>query len=645
MAARIAEGLLTAHLFLGACFVLGSSLIPVIDSPGEQKTRAQALMAAASLTCIGVAALGFVLLVLAFIGALTPWAMLAALLAVYSVATVIYRRSPFSLNYWKARWDLLVRACDGGALIVYYCALLMSAPAVLPNVGGDPIHYHLAYAQDWASAGKLVIDPLLRFPFYASNFLLFDAALISVKAIAFINFITWAMGMLTGLAIYAAVRTIIDAAYVSRWNGLIAVSLALAVIASPVYWRWMVTAYMDVPIGALALFTLLCMYQAVLLRSPAWIFGAAVVGAYLVGCKPSFLLLLPAILVGLLLTGRRIGLRRSVIFITLALGIALASPWYIRNVVLAGDPMPPAINLALYGRDGFIDKSEWKGIQEDLATHKSPAALASLPFRAYFEPLTMDFREYGVSALMLALFIPIAFTALWFATGKRLDFEISLFLAALCILVAYWFGISSLLRYALILFPVLAICLAFCLAQVIRGRPRLLPVAAIIALTAMLPSPGASNWYVERYRNDYRYASAVFTGDDAYARVNDEGYKEEQFAVRTLKQRGISGVVYVIGGATEYFFRRDGYRTAGDWVGPGGWFRLYRAIDASKASEFLKQLGSKAVLIDPAFMAAGLDGPLESQLESDGYCVVAVPDSDYKLLIQDGTCSTGVAVR
>jgi hypothetical protein len=319
---------------------------------------------------------------------------------------------------------------------------------------------------------------------------------------------------------------------------------------------------------------------------------------------------------------------------------AVSAPWYVRNIVFTGDPMPPAVNLALHGYDGFIDKSEWKGIQEDLNTSKSPSAFVSLPARAYFQALSMDFREYGASALILLLFMPAIYVVIAFGLGWRMRDGTILFSFILCVLICYWFGISSLLRYALILMPILAVACAFCIAPfTLRFRfGGALVVAAAFAV--VLPSPSSISWYRERYSNFYRHVSQVYRDDDNYYRNNNEGYREEEFASAQLRHLKISGTVYIIGGAVEYFFRKNGFLTAGDWVGPAGWFRLYRAIDAGTSVQFLDSLNVNAVLVNPDFMFGALSGPFGRQLVSSGFCKMQIPQSRYLLYIRYADCNS-----
>lgn len=597
-------------------------------------------------TCmLGASVTGLLILLLAAVGLLAPLYVAVAIAAAFAAASICWKSSPLSRSYWGTR-ALVLRACwDIPSLIVYLVMVVEALPAIIPNVGGDPIHYHLAYAEDWARAGKLTIDPFLRFPFYASNFVLFFATFFTMHADAFINFLCWLTGLLTALGIYAFSRNVLDERHKNNWSAAASIFLTVAVVASPVYWRWMDTAYMDVPIGALALFATLALYLGAEERDPAWLFSAAVIAGYMMGIKASFLLLVPVFGVAIFATARYVAAPRKVLWAALTLLILTSSPWYIRNFALAGDPSPPAFNLALYGHDGLEDKSEWAAIGADLFTTKTPRALFLLPARAFKDAQTsMDFREYGVAALIVLLYVPGAWLLVRFALGRKIEFGQALFIAMLCIFTAYWFAISTILRYGLLLYPTLAVCCAICARPLVTRWPKAAAAVAVVAFFLMIPTPASRQWYWERYSVFYRGVAQVYTGDDTYLRKFDNGYSEEQFTASLMKQRRLPGRVYALGGDVQYFFRQDGIMSAGDWGGPAGYFRLYRAVDAGLASEYMRSLNVDAVLVDPRMVIGGLGVPLERQLTSAGYSLVDIPQSSYRLyVLQHASHAAGAA--
>ena len=118
---------------------------------------------------------------------------------------------------------------------------------------------------------------------------------------------------------------------------------------------------------------------------------------------------------------------------------------------------------------------------------------------------------------------------------------------------------------------------------------------------------------------------------------NDDGYPDEQIAAAWMRSHGYAGNVYVISNnAFDYYFRRNGVLSIGNWTGPAGWFRLLQAIDAGEAAEFLNGLGTRAVFLSPQqLIDAGIEHVLVEQLESAGYREVPLtPRSGYHLYVR-----------
>src|ERR1700758_4436817 len=86
---------------------------------------------------------------------------------------------------------------------VYVILLAAAPPAGLPPTVADSVIYHLAYAVEWAISGRIHVDPFLRFPYYANNFLLLYSASFVLKLGAYCQFLTWLCGLLTCLGILA----------------------------------------------------------------------------------------------------------------------------------------------------------------------------------------------------------------------------------------------------------------------------------------------------------------------------------------------------------------------------------------------------------------------------------------------------------
>lgn len=622
---HLVQGLAVAHVTLLIFFLIGSAAFPWCDE-AQQRVRSSRATMRVTCTCgLGAAIAAVTLFCIGSIGWLTPPGIAISLAVVFAAACAWRRVSPLRASFWRARWTAL-RACASVPLAVVYAVMLAVATrAVIPEGTGysDAIYYHLAYAQDWANAGRLVVDPYMAFIFYANNFVLFFAGWIVAHAGAFVQFLTWSFGLLGALALYAGVE---DTAPEERrgWGVAIGLLAVAALVFTPIFLDYSVLGYIDVPIGATALLAVVALQLGLRESRTDWLFASAAVGGFLIGMKASFLVLLPVFAVALAWAALVAGARRAAFAGVLAVLCAVSAPWYVRNLVLAGDPIAPTLNIALYGRDGLWKTIEWNGLWNDMATSKSPRAFLTLPLRAYLRPASLDFREYGTSALVLFLYVPaiVMLTALALRRKPPPAIAVPIFVAT--VLVLYWFVTTSLLRYALLFYPLLALCAGMLLVELAQRVPRAAPLAVALAAVAALPpftSLAPDGDFVQNDLLSDAHAFAHYRGEQAFLAANDDGYADEQIAAAWMRGHGYSGNVFVISdNAFDYYFRRNGVTSIGNWTGPAGYFRLLQAIDAGEAAEFLNDLGTKGVFFShQQLLDAGIEHVLAEQLRKAGY--------------------------
>lgn len=645
---RASEGLLTAHLGLLCSFLVGAALFPWCDwDDARRLDAAQTMLRVIATTGFGLAIFGFAAFALASAGAFKPWIYFPFVAALSVGGSCLWKQKPLSARYWRGRWAALSGCWDLGALIVYYVLVVLAFPAIIGNLGGsDAVGYHLVYGYEWAKTGHLVIDPFLRLPFYASNFILLFAVLMSMHLDMLANFLSWATALLTALGVYSASRIALGNRLSPLEAAISATALALSVVFSAAYLRWMDTAYIDTAIGAFALFALLCVVIALAERRYQWLAVGALTAGFLMGMKGSFFVLGPVFLLVLVIALRQLkpGLRATCV--VLALLVVSAAPWYARNLVLAGDIAPPAFNVALFGRDGLMTKGEWQQNQADLSTPKTPIAVAALPARAFFRAQNRVFREYGVTGLMLLLYVPILAVVVLFAIGRPIDGPLLISAVYVTLLVGYWVATSSLLRYATLFYPSLAVALALTIATILPVRRFTGLIATVVCALTLIPGPDTANFYHETFSSHFRYLADAYKSDDYYLDRFSPDYRESRFVAALMKDSKQTGRVYMLGPRVQYNFAADGIQAIGDWMGPAGFFRLYRAVDARKGAAFMRELDVDAVLITPDKVLGGLGVPLERQLRSGGYCEVEIPQSNDRLFVSfAGRCARGISQK
>jgi len=158
----------------------------------------------------------------------------------------------------------------------------------------------------------------------------------------------------------------------------------------------------------------------------------------------------------------------------------------------------------------------------------------------------------------------------------------------------------------------------------------------------ILPSAGSAAYYRETYDSQFRYIPVSYLDDKFYLEHFGDQYEEAMFVAGTMRRLGIDRV-YMLGPRVGYFFADAGVSAVGDWVGPAGYYRLYRAIGAGEAADYLRDIDVAAVLVDPKRVIGGLDVPLERQLRENGFCDVPVPGEKLLLLVRSArACQTDV---
>lgn len=629
---RLFEGLLFAHAFVLASYALGASIL----WPRERADSSAAAMLRVVCTCaFGMSVYGLALFFLALAGLFSLPFLAGAFVALVLAGALLRKQSPFTAGYWRVRLADLAQCWDLPFLAAYYCLLALGMLAVLPDPGSDPVLYHLPYATDWARAGGLVIDPFLRYPFYAANYTLFFAALLAAHGDSFVNFLTWIGAVLTGLGVYASARVFLQTTLGYWWAALAALGLMLSVVLSPAFVHWLASSYIDIPLGGFALCSVLCIQLAFIERDRRWLVPFAVTAGFLIGMKAAFLALVPVFALAGLVAARmlRTSLRHALgIFFILCI---CAAPWYVRNVILAGDPYPPIGNIVLHGEDGFMSKSEWNTIQLDLGSSRSVQAFVTLPVRAFTQATShQDFRDYGVTFLIVLLFVPLIIVLVEWAFFGRYNPAATISVLVLAGFIVFWFGTSTFLRYGLPLMPLLAVSLAATAAPLLRRGP-VQVLAVILALACTVPSSGSTEYLKQTYLR-YKALPVYYTDEDAFLRSFEAGYVEEEFTAAVFRKNKLEGRVYTFGGGNfgaSYYFRRNGLVDVGDWVGPGSFYRLSAAIDAHQAVQYFDDLNVQAVEIGSAALA-GLGVPLKDQLLEAGFCALRVPGTTSQLLVR-----------
>jgi hypothetical protein len=603
-------GLIVAHVVWLFFFTTGQ-LLWKSRPDNSQPVRLDTLVIT---SVAGMALSGFGLLLLGFAHLLNPFGLAGLLISEAALFRLLKRGNWLSLIFWRRIVQDFLKGWTFSALSIYVLFLALGIPAILPPMRGDPVSYHLAYAADWANAGRIYVDPFLRFPYYANNFLLFDSAFFILKLGDYCHFLTWLCGLLTCLGVLAffAPSELPSANAPQRrhlvfFEFLIPLSLAL----SPVFLQYLNSGYVDVPIGLFILVSVLCVYKTLSHGLFAW--ELAVIAAFCVGTKPTLIGHLPFFVVSLLLASATRLPRREIALLVIAL-VGLSLPWYIRNLWEAHDPTPPTFNLLFDHPDPIFSQADaaWiylTGKESDL---KNPVRLLSLPFQYFIGPGRSPFGRDGVSAAILLLYAPVVFLFVFLFYRKRWDVPrrfIYLSVAVPYFAIPWFYSADG--RHALHWYPVLVAwigaVISFICLRALRdwdSRRATWIRIATAAFCCVLIVPSPTHGSVEFYRNYYRETSE-FAGMDGdrkrYLEKNVRGYQAVEAVIKTLlSEHKQQTHVLVMEGITlpHFQFRKDAnIKSVGDWFGPARYWDLYSEVTEGEGClSYLNRLNISAVI-------------------------------------------------
>jgi hypothetical protein len=613
-------GLAVAHFAWFYFFTTGQLLRPRVSDGADCISLSDLVISSVA----GMALSGFGLLFLGFTGLLNGFGLFGALLLEGLLFWLLKGDNWLSWTFWRTTFHGFVKAWTSSAFFIYVLLLVLGIPAVLPPTFADSVTYHLAYAVDWANAGHIYVDPFLRFPYYANNFLLLYSALFILNLGNYCHFLTWLCGLLTCLGILAffcpvksdlaAARPLVRSHFYPQ-QFLIPLSVALC----PVFLRYLNTAYVDVPIGLFLLVAVLCAY-----RTPShrpFERELVVIAAFCAGMKLTLIGHLPFFIISLFVVSAR-RLRPRQIALLSVLLVALSLPWYARNLIAAHDPAPPIFNFYFNRPDPVFTKADANLYIGDTITDRRPLHLLLLPFQFFADPTSESFREWGISAMIVLLYAPILFLGVqpFFWQRWRTPHRLTYLSAAVTYLAFPWF-FSSLGRYLLHWYPALAAWVGVVVSQVcVRADAlwnshlaiwtmRVATVAlcgALIIPSLSLFTPASKRAPLWLYRD---YYAATFDlsrlgGDrERYLKKHLPGYLASEAVIETLASEHKKQTRVLALGTQRlhfYFRKKANIVSVGDHFGPARYQDLFLELDDSDSClPYLTRLDISAVIIPP----------------------------------------------
>lgn len=587
----------------GALFALTGSLVRAFISPraeplGNGAAVATIVLDAATgmaiFACFGFAA--------GIAGLLYPATFFVGLAAIVAASGRL-AFPMWTATFWRGRFAVVRRAVSPAVVLILVAAVVIGFEAAIPDPGSDATTYHMVYAVDWAHAHALSVDPWIRAPYYANNWLLLDAWLISLGGEIFGSALTLLAGTLSLLGIFAYVLVMSDeGSQRARLPVMVAGLLAAAALAlCPAFLSVVDLAVVDVPMGFVFLACVLSIAMTLRRREAIYPVQLLLCGAFLIGMKISLIAFFPllAVALGIALVG--IGASRRRIAMALLIFTVLASPWYVKNFVQAGDPIAPTLNLALHGVDPHWSRADAQGALSDLKSHEGgPLARMAIPFDLAMEPAAWQYRVPGVTLLVLLIGVPGLVAAFALVRRERMNIDAATVAAAAMIVyaVGYWTATSYLGRYALLFYPALA-AFAGGLAVTALGRfPRVIWAAPALMLFFALPSAASTPYYgiVARVNGDFE---RNYHDRETWLepRMFDYPAVETVSALIQRKHRTDLRVYRTFINVDRLYFKDRGITVLGDNFGPDRFADLEHAVFADELAAYVARFKIGAFVV------------------------------------------------
>jgi hypothetical protein len=324
-----------------------------------------------------------------------------------------------------------------------------------PAAGSDPLTYHLPYARFYLEQGGLAVNETLRFPFHAHNLnLLYAAALMrpySIESPALAQMLHAAMGWLSLLGVYGATRMWRD------WPSALLVVLAVLLLDEFVF--SFSAAFVDngVMLFVTGAFVAVARWQQN--GDQGWLWLAALLIGTAMGTK--YLGAWFTVPLGLCVLWHSRNLRLAIRFTVLVSATGLF--WYLRSWWLVGNPLHPFAG-ELFGYSIWT-AHDLQGQMRELGSHglaKTWQNLLLLPWKMF-----TDWHRFngasGNAGWLIGLFMASCLLLPWQRSVLR-----PIHLTCLVYLV-FWFSSSQVIRYLMIILPLMSLCAVLVWADVLAG--------------------------------------------------------------------------------------------------------------------------------------------------------------------------------
>jgi len=537
-------------------------------------------------TALGIGTLAMLVFILGSVGLLRPIVLLIVALAVIAVSFPkrqgweheLYSRIQRVRQLSKRQITIGVLALLG-VVVVFGPLLLLS---LYPPTAWDSTSYHLPIAKLYVKSQGLVVAQFLRYPLFPQlGEMLFTVALI------FSDAVSAQLTQLAMLVVLLAGCVAFCERFFSRrcglWAGAMIMSYPLIVWSASV-------AYIDVTLMTFVFFSIYAFEIAIRENDKKWFILCGTFAGFAAGTKYTALFFAGIIGLLLIIDAFQKKTVRGVVVYALSF-LLVASPWYVRNLVIARNPVWPFLS------DVF---GYWLWNPDDLRRQMQDLTYAHVVGRSVIDFLRLPYdlamrislyhSEAPFSPLFLAL--PLGFLRINHPTIRRLLLIAFSFLG-------FWFFTTQIPRYLLPALPLFCVPTAWALDLMLarirlwgkKGELLVRPLFALICV-ALFASPG---WIyaVERLK-ELGPVPVSPQQQDAFLASRLPTYKAYAF-LNSLK--GSNYVLYALYDENMAFFAKGVFM--GDHFGVARYSDVLTPdVNGKVLYERLRQLGANYLLVN-----------------------------------------------
>lgn len=458
---------LTHYLALGVLSLLAHLIGRKVTARVAYQTP---LEAACFSIAVGLGVISFALFFLGLLHLLHPAFCVALIAAGFLWSHSVWRSWPARLRLLRLR-DLLRFWWILPLLAVLLPFLVLP---LYPATDWDATQYHLAVAKIYTRQHAVVFTPYLRYPvfpntaqmLFAGALLLFDEVLAHQIQLLMLSTIVLAL-IAFGTRHFTIRAGVLGAA---------------AVLGSPLMIFLGSTAYVDASLMLFVFLSCYAFWNWWETRSTSWLVLAGVFSGLAFGVKYSAAFFPLVFCLALLWRGRK---ERKVapVFVLAGAALLTASPWLLRSIYYAGNPLFPFFEEFFTGIFGArqVDTEGFRGMGYAslwVGAGRSLRALLSLPWNFVFHQ-EVFLPEAPVSTFCFAFF-PL--TVVFAVLKSRIRWVLLLSIAY----TIFWFYGYQFARYLVPAIPLLCLATAASVDLLLTGLARVISWAGSCVVTALL---------------------------------------------------------------------------------------------------------------------------------------------------------------